>query len=180
MSTNKRYERYLKDKYDKPGKEYTNEIMLDISRASFVRENIKEDSGDFSEGFWDQEYLMPNGKIRIVESEMKDGKWFGMYWSPKQPFEFDDVDICYRKVKYIAHTHLVISTIKNYEDFVQYAFIVTRKAMDEALAAMGGCPIIKPTIYKPEGEPFFRTPVSKGRFVYKGLDGHWHFWHPTK
>lgn len=169
---NKRYNASMKDKYDGPGKIFAEEIMRDIVGATLITNNEKEDSGDFSDGFWDQNYELRNGETCIIEPEIKVDK--GGYWGEQhavygRPFKYDTVDIPYRKEKCIADFHMVIS------DNGKYAFIVSRKAMDRALVESGGQPKIKRTEYEPLGAPYFSTPVEKGRFVVKE-DGRWRIW----
>lgn len=160
----------LKAKHDSVGKKLAEEIMRDLVKAILITDNLKEDSGDFTDGFWDQKYRLPGGKEIKVEPEMKDEKWWGKQWSADRPFRYEEMDIPYRKQKNQAHLHIVISTCQ------KYAFLVTRAAMDQALKESGGTPKVKKTIYKPDGEPFFSTPVTKGYFAEKGSDGRWRRW----
>jgi hypothetical protein len=101
---------------------------------------------------------------------MKDEKWWGNQWSTTRPFRYEEMDIPYRKAKNQAHLHIVISTCKN------FAFMLSRDEMNAALEESGGVPKIKRTIYEPNGAAYFSTPVSRGRFVQKSSDGHWHKW----
>lgn len=167
---NKRFSPSLKEKHDVVGKTLAKEIMKDLVGAELITDNIKEDSGDFTDGFWDQKYRLPNGKEIKVEPEMKDEKWWGNQWSTTRPFRYDAMDIPYRKAKNQSHLHIVISTCKN------FAFLVTRDAMNDALVKSGGSPKIKRTIYEPQGAAYFSTPVEHGYFVEKGPDGRWHKW----
>jgi hypothetical protein len=167
---NKAFDPKLKEKHDGVGKALAEEIMRDMVGAKLITNNDKEDSGDFSDGFWDQKYQLPSGKEIKVEPEMKNSKWWGKQWSTTRPFRYEEIDIPHRKSKNQAQLHIVISTCR------KLAFLVTRKAMDEQLATAGGEPKVKKTIYEPDGAPYFSTPVSKGIFVEKGEDGHWHRW----
>lgn len=167
---NKRFSKSLKDKHDAVGKSLAVEIMRDIVGATLITDNIKEDSGDFTDGFWDQKYRLPNGKEIKVEPEMKDEKWWGNQWSTTRPFRYEEMDIPYRKAKNQAHLHIVISTCKN------FAFMLSRDEMNAALEQSGGVPKIKRTIYEPSGAAYFSTPVKRGRFVEKDADGRWHKW----
>lgn len=167
---NKRFDPKLKAAHDAIGKQLAVEIMRDMAGATLIENNDKEDSGDFSAGFWDQKYSLQNGQIIVVEPEMKDSKWWNISAShPDRPFDYSDIDIPYRKAKNKAGLHMVISTCR------QYAFLLTRKAMDEHLASCGGEPKIKKTIYEPHGAPYFSTPVSKGFFVAK-INDRWQRW----
>lgn len=170
---NKAFSLSLKEKHDVVGKTLASEIMRDLCNATLVTDNLKEDSGDFSEGFWDQKYSLPDGKEVKVEPEMKDQKWWGCEWSAERPFRYEDMDIPYRKVKNKAAIHMVISTCQ------RLAFVVTRQAMDKALEESGGSPKIKRTIYEPSGAPYFSTPVDRGFFVEKGEDNRWRRWKRT-
>lgn len=163
---NKSFSYSLKAKHDGVGKSIATEIMRDLVGGVLVRENIKEDSGDFTDGFWDQQYQLRSGKRIKVEPEMKDSKWWGKNFSETVPFKYDSMDIPFRKQKNQAHLHMVISTCQ------QFAFLVTRDAMNKALEESGGSPKIKKTIYEPEGAPYFSTPVEHGTFVEK-VDGRW-------
>lgn len=167
---NKRFSPSLKQKYDLLGKKLAAEIMQDIVKAKLITDNLKEDSGDFTDGFWDQKYRLPSGKELKVEPEMKDEKWWGNQWSSSRPFRYEDMDIPFRKAKNQAHLHIVISTCEN------FAFLLTRDAMNEALEESGGMPKIKKTIYEPNGAAYFSTPVNKGYFVYRKKDGRWAKW----
>lgn len=170
---NKAFSPSLKKKHDAIGKSLAAEILRDTARAVHVTDNHKEDNADFSDGFWDQLYRLPNGNNIKVEPEMKDEKWWGNQFSKERPFKYDSMDIPYRKAKNEAHLHIVISTCGT------FAFTVTRKAMDEALVKSGGVPKVKRTIYEHEGAPYFSTPVESGRFFQKGADGRWRAWkHP--
>lgn len=171
MHLNKRFNQSLKDQHDGNGKRLAAEIMRDLANATLLTDNKKEDAGDFSAGFWDQAYTLPSGKLVLVEPEMKDKKWWGPHFHADRPFRYDDVDIPYRKVKNSAHLHMVISTCNN------YAFLVTRKAMDAHLAESGGSPKFKKTMYESDPAPYFSTPVDKGFFVHKE-NGHWKRWIP--
>ena len=168
---NKKYCSKLKTLHDTVGKKLAQEIMNDMLKAKLITENTKEDRGDFTDGFWDQKYRLPKGEEVKVEPEMKDKKWWGNKWSTIRPFKYDTVDIPFRKKKNQADIHIVISTCNN------FAFLVTRCAMDKALEEeYGGTPIIKTTIYEPEGAPYYRTPVERGRFVWKDTNGRWHLY----
>ena len=172
---NKSYSHSLKLKHDAVGKALASEIMRDILGATLITDNIKEDAGDFSDGFWDQKYKLPikdkqQSKEIKVEPEMKDEKWWGNQWSTTRPFRYEEMDIPYRKAKNQAHLHIVISTCKN------FAFMLSRDEMNSALKESGGIPKIKKTIYEPNGAPYFSTPVNRGRFVQKSSDGRWHKW----
>lgn len=168
MSYNKRFSRQLCDKYDGKGKQIAEQIMKDVAGAKLSATNTAEEQGDFSQGFWDQKYLMGSGDSLLVESEMKNSKWWGKHHGELQPFKYGTMDIPFRKVKNKADVHIVISTCEN------YAFIVARKAMDKAIEE-GGAPKMKTTKYEPEGAYYFSTPVSKGRFVSRQEDGKWKF-----
>ena len=167
---NKRFSPSLKAKHDVIGKTLAQEIMRDLVGAELITDNLKEDAGDFTDGFWDQKYRLPSGKEIKVEPEMKDEKWWGNQWSTFRPFRYEEMDIPYRKAKNQSHLHIVISTCQN------FAFLVTRDAMNEALEKSGGVPKIKRTIYEPNGAPYFSTPVEYGYFVYKDCQGSWHKW----
>jgi hypothetical protein len=167
---NKRFSPSLKEKHDKVGKSLAVDIMRDVIGAQLITDNLKEDAGDFTDGFWDQKYRLPNGKEIKVEPEMKDEKWWGDQWSACRPFRYEEMDIPYRKAKNQAHLHIVISTCQ------KFAFLVSRDAMDKTLEESGGSPKIKRTIYEPQGAAYFSTPVNRGKFVQKREDGHWHFW----
>jgi hypothetical protein len=164
---NKAYSESNKRKYDNNGKRITEEILRDTANASLVGDNVKEDSGDFSDGFWDQKYKLKSGEEFKTESEMKDKKWWGKYYGKNVPFKYDTMDIPFRKAKNQAEVHFVISTCQ------QYAFSITRKSMDQAFNELGGKPKIKSTKNVPSGEPFFSTPVDRGRFFYKDGKGKW-------
>ena len=162
---NKRYDKNLGDKYDGPGKNLSIEIMHDVLNAELLKTNKEEDLATFKDGFWDLKFIK-NGKEIIVESEMKNEKWWGFdYGSP--PFKYKEMDIPFRKAKNKAGLHIVISTCKN------LAFMLLRKHMDQEFEKKGN-PTFKPTIYA-ENEPFFRTPVSRGKFVYRDKDNVWKF-----
>lgn len=167
---NKSFSPTLKDKYDSIGKKLAAEIMKDFVFAELITDNLKEDAGDFSDGFWDQKYLLRNGKTIKVEPEMKDEKWWGNQFSDLRPFRYEEMDIPYRKAKNQAELHIVISTCE------QFAFLVTRKAMNRYLEKSGGTPKIKRTKYEPQGAAYFSTPVSEGCFVQKSIDGKWKKW----
>lgn len=167
---NKAFSPSLKQKYDAKGKSLAVEIMRDILKAQLITDNIKEDSGDFSDGFWDQKYALPSGTEIKVEPEMKDEKWWGNQFSTERPFRYGEMDIPYRKAKNQASLHIVISTCEN------FAFLVTRVAMDRCLKNSGGSPKIKRTKYELQGAAYFSTPVTEGRFVQRGSDGRWHKW----
>jgi len=167
---NKAYSPALGKKHDANGKRLAVEIMRDLAGATLIEENTSEQAGDFSKGFWDQRYKLVNGTEVIVEPEMKDAKWWGEHFHAQRPFQYADVDIPYRKHKNKASIHLVISTDE------RYAFIVTRRAMDEHLAITGGQPKVKVTRWEPEGASYFSTPVDKGFFVKRGEDGRWRRW----
>ncbi len=168
--SNKFYSSRLKQKYDAIGKSLAKEIMRDLVGAKFISDNIKEDNGDFTDGFWDQKYTLPNGKEIKVEPEMKDEKWWGNQFSTERPFKYEEMDIPYRKAKNQSHVHIVISTCK------KFAFVVTRQDMDKSVEESGGKPKTKKTIYEPEGGEYFSIPVSKGKFLQKGPDGKWRKW----
>ena len=107
---NKSYSHSLKVKHDAVGKALASEIMRDILGATLITDNIKEDAGDFSDGFWDQKYKLPikdkqQSKEIKVEPEMKDEKWWGNQWSTTRPFRYEEMDIPYRKSKNQAHLH---------------------------------------------------------------------------
>jgi hypothetical protein len=131
---NKRFSLSLKQKHDAVGKTLAAEIMRDIVGAKLITDNLKEDAGDFTDGFWDQKYRLRSGKELKVEPEMKDEKWWGNQWSSSRPFRYEEMDIPFRKAKNQAHLHIVISTCKN------FAFLVTRDAMNETLEQAGGIP----------------------------------------
>lgn len=167
---NKAYDETLKEEHDPIGKSLAIEIMRDVIRAELITNNLKEDSGDFTDGFWDQKYRLSNGKEIKVEPEMKDKKWWGKQWSLSRPFKYETMDIPYRKNKNEAQLHIVISTCRN------FAFLVFRNSMDKAIVERGGKPKIKKTKYEPNGAPYFRTPVCYGRFVHRCKGGPWHRW----
>lgn len=167
---NKRFCPELKKKHDAVGKQLAQEIMRDILGAELITENTKEDQGDFTDGFWDQKYQLPNGKEIKVEPEMKDSKWWGDHFDNNRPFRYDSMDIPFRKAKNQAHLHIVISTCS------KYAFLLSRDEMNAALEESGGSPKIKRTIYEPNGGAYFSTPVGRGRFVEKNSKGNWCKW----
>jgi len=156
---NKRYCPKLKSLHDSNGKELAKEIMKDVLNAELITTNEKEDQGDFSDGFWDQKYRLPDGccveEIK-VEPEMKDAKWWGDKFSLARPFQYSTMDIPSRKEKNQSHLHIVISTCK------KYAFLVTRFAMNNS-----GPFKTKKTKYEPEGASYYNIPTKLGRFVKK-------------
>lgn len=166
---NKPYSAKLKERHDPVAKRISSQILKDVLKAELIRDNVSEDKGEFLEGFWDQEYLLKNGKKLKVEAEMKDGKWWGEGWSNERPFKYDSIDIPFRKSKNLSELHIVISTCGC------YAFLLLRKDMDRSLDLSGGVPKIKNTKYK-KNESYFTTPVSYGKFVYKNQDDCWKFW----
>lgn len=155
---NKAYDDKLKKKHDPVGKEITRQIMADVFGAQHVRDNLAEDAGNFSEGFWDQVYQLPDGRKFAVEPEIKDKKWFGEEFKAKKdwkwPFKYPTVDIPFRKAKNKAALFFVISSCQ------KYAIMVTRKAMDDSVK---DGPKIKNTIYM-KNEPFYS--VSLGNTVF--------------
>jgi hypothetical protein len=169
---NKTYDPTLKDKYDKIGKILSVQIMRDVIIAELITNNLKEDSGDFTGGIWDQKYRLRSGKEIKAEAEMKNKKWWNndLFWSKYPLFDYETMDIPYRKDKNEAQLHIVVSTCRN------FAFLVSRYAMDKAITETGGKPKMKKTIYEPDGGPYFSTPVSRGKFVYRCKDGLWHWW----
>jgi len=166
--SNKRFSRSLSEKHDPTGKRLAAEIMQDMFNATLVAENTKETSGDFSDGFWDHRYVLPNDLSLLVEPEMKDKKWWGD-WEKPYPFKYDDMDIPFRKKKNKADLFMVISTCE------KYAWIVWRGVVDKHLKETGGRPKNKVTIYEPDGGDYYSTPVNKGVFLQK-IDGKWHRW----
>lgn len=167
---NKAYNPRLKNKWDKVSKMLTEEVMCDLIGAAKVTDNEHEDRGDFSQGFWDQQYELPGTGTRIyVESEMKDEKWWGPGYglTGDGPFKYDTVDIPYRKAKNKAKLYMLFSTDG------KYGFVVTRKVMDAVIAENGVKK--KDTIYK-SGEDFYSIPTSQGFFVEKSPDGRWRRW----
>lgn len=162
---NKPFDEELKAKYDKLGKQYAIEIAKDIFGAKVVRENIKEDHADFSDGFWDLEFEKAGKKFK-VEPEIKVGHWDEQYAEfLNRPFEYRTMDIPFRKNKNIADYHMVI------DDNGKYGFVVARSEMNK-------CKVItKRTIYEPNGGPYFSIPVSLGFFVEK-VNGLWQRWEP--
>lgn len=169
---NKAYDPKLKKKYDPVGKTLTEEILRDLVGAKKITDNLKEDRGNFKDGFWDQRYELPTGQQILVESEMKNRKWWGEHHHPDRPFEYEDIDIPFRKEKNKSHLHIVISTCK------KFAFLLTRKAMNDHLESNNGEPKIKRTIYEPGGAPYFSTPVDRGIFVVN--NGKWKRWKKPK
>jgi hypothetical protein len=169
---NKTYDQTLKKKYDKIGKILSIPIMRDVLRSEHITDNLKEDSGDFTDGYWDQKYRFPSGKEIKTESETKDKKWWNndLFWLEYPLFDYETMDIPYRKNKNDAQLHIVISTCRN------FAFLVSRYAMDKAIAENGGKPKIKETIHEPDGAPYFSTPVCYGKFVYRCKNGPWRWW----
>jgi hypothetical protein len=168
IMSNKKYSATLKDKYDGISKKITNDILFDVAKAKLVTNNVKEDSGDFSEGFWDQKYQLPKGDIIIVESEMKDKKWWGSHWG-SSPFKYDTMDIPFRKSKNKANLFVVISTCES------YAWLVNREVVEKHLQESGGKPKNKKTIYEPDGGDYYSTPTNKGLFVCN-INGKWKRW----
>ena len=168
---NKRDDPLLKKEYDEEGKRITSEIMKDVAKAELVTDNLHEDAGNFSQGCWDQQYKMPNNKLILVESEMKNKKWWGENHIPSlgRPFMYDTIDIPFRKQKNKAELFLVISTCG------EWAFLLTRKNMIEHFEANGSVPKCKKTIWEPSGGHYFSTPVEKGFFVRK-VNGKWKRW----
>ena len=164
---NKRYDPKLKDEYDGRGKNLSIEIMRDVVKAELPQINKEEDLGTFKDGFWDLRFIKKNGKEIIVESEMKNEKWWGFDYG-SFPFKYETMDIPFRKDKNKAELHIVISTCEN------LAFMLLRKHMDQEFKKKG-VPIFKPTIYA-KNEPFFRTPVSRGKFVHRDKDNIWKFY----
>lgn len=168
---NKRYDPLLKQEYDEDGKRLTNEILKDVAKATLITDNLHEDAGNFSKGCWDQQYQMPNGKMILVESEMKNRKWWGESNIPLfgRPFMYESIDIPFRKQKNKAELFLVISTCG------EWAFVLTRKNMMDHFEATGAKPKCKRTIHEPYGGDYFSTPVDKGFFVRK-VNGKWRRW----
>lgn len=163
---NKRFDRSLSDRYDSIGKKLAIEIMSDLTGGKIVTENTKETSGNFTDGFWDQMYELPNGTRLLVEPEMKDAKWWGLTWDASRPFRYNTMDIPFRKKKNKADIFMVISTCEC------FAWVVHRKVIDNHFQETGGKPKVKRTIYEPEGAEYYSTPVEKGIFVCK-KDGKW-------
>lgn len=166
---NKAYNPNLKRKYDQVGKNFAKEIMNDCFRAEHIRDNEAEDSGDFSEGFWDQIYRLSDKREIAIEPEIKDKKWFGEHFIKdgwRWPFKYPTIDIPYRKNKNKATLHMVISSCGN------HAVLVTRKAMNESVEQNG--PKVKKTIWEPNGAPYYSVPLGKSRFVFKDkTTGRW-------
>lgn len=166
---NKAFDPSLKNKHDGVAKTLTEQIMKDLFGAKKVTDNVKEDEGKFTDGFWDQKYTMPSGTDVLVEAEMKDEKWWGASFGPDKPFKYSDMDIPFRKSKNKSNVFAVLSTCRT------YGWMVTRKAMKEHFESSGSQPKIKKTIYEPSGAPYYSTPVEKGKFIcFK--DGRWRMW----
>ena len=166
---NKRFDPALKKKFDGPWKRLAAEILRDLVGATLITDNLKEDSGDFSAGFWDQKYCLKNGATLIVEPEMKDQKWWGLGWDDARPFKYDTMDIPFRKKKNKADLFMVISTCET------YVWLVDRDVIVKHLEETGGKPKVKYTIYEPEGGEYYSTPVNKGIFAHK-VNGRWYKW----
>ena len=169
---NKRYSPALKDKYDGVGKRLAKEILRDLVGATLITDNHKEDSGDFTAGFWDQKYQLPKGGMLVVEPEMKDSKWWGLEFASAKfpwPFKYDTMDIPFRKAKNKADLFIVISTCE------QFAWLVDRDVIEKHLQESGGKPKIKVTIYEPSGGSYYSTPVGKGIFTQR-VNGKWCKW----
>jgi hypothetical protein len=162
--TNKRYNDELKKKYDTVGKSCCQKILRDLTDAELLAENHMEDMGKFSEGFWDQMYRLPCGKKIIVESEIKDCKWWGYMWNHPWPFMYDTVDVPFRKNKNLASLFVVISSN------LDFAFIMTKQSMTDSLKFSGGRAKWKRTIYEPNGAYYFSVSVESGYFVKKVKD----------
>lgn len=165
-SLNKKFSKALCDKYDPMGKAHTIKIMEDVKGAKLIAENEGEEKQDFSEGYWDQQYELPDGTQVYVESEMKDAKWWGEHWGSEEvPFRWDTMDIPFRKVKNKSELHVLISMCG------EYGFIVTRQKMNEAVEHNGG-PKFKTTKYEPDGGFYFNPPIEDGEFIHL-RDGKW-------
>lgn len=164
---NKKYNASLKEQYDQTGKNVTKQIMWDCLRSEHVCDNELEDSGDFSDGFWDQIYRLPGDKLIAIESEVKDQKWFGKEFIRKNwkyPFKYDSVDIPYRKKKNKATLFFVISSCEN------YAILVSKKSMEDS--AKDG-PKIKRTKWEPKGAPYYSVGLDNTKFVVKKNEKWW-------
>lgn len=166
--SNKRFSPEMKKKFDPQGKRLATEILRDLVGAMLITDNLKEDSGDFSAGFWDQKYRLKDGTELVVEPEMKDKKWWGLGWND-YPFKYDTMDIPFRKKKNKADLFMVISTCE------KYAWLVDRDVIMKHLEVTGGKPKVKSTIYEPEGGEYYSTPVTKGIFAHR-VNGRWCKW----
>lgn len=122
MAGNKRFSKALCDKYDKPVKDELERLMADVHGATFIRNNIGEETKKFNEGFWDQEYKLANNHKVLVEGEAKDQQWW--VGTQKRPFKYDTMHIPWRKMKNSSRYFFLFSTK------FDYAFLVTRKAID--------------------------------------------------
>jgi hypothetical protein len=164
---NKRFCKALCEEHDGLGKSLATDIMRDVFSAELVTNNEKEESGEFTDGFWDQMYKFPNETLIKVEPEMKNGKWFGDKWLNENhlwPFQYQSIDIPYRKKKNQAKLHIVISKCE------EYACLVSRKAMDQSIEESGVK--IKKTCYEPNGGSYFSVPCDRVVFLVK-KDGKW-------
>lgn len=187
--TNKRYSQETKKVYDPISKEITKEIMGDVCKAKFLRENLEEDAGSSKDGYWDQEYIHKENII-IVEAEMKNGIWFGENHGNDCPFKYTGVDIPLRKDKNKSQLYFVISYFgdikkalrgeENYmldviETKTHYAFACTRKALQTAGRAK------KPCSNNKEGEfdYFYRVNVENGLFLMRRPWQKWELWQPN-
>jgi hypothetical protein len=96
--------------------------MRDVVIAELITNNLKEDSGDFTGGIWDQKYRLRSGKEVKAEAEMKNKKWWNndLFWLKHPLFDYETMDIPYRKDKNEAQLHIVVSTCRN------FAFLVSR------------------------------------------------------
>lgn len=162
--------------------------MRDLFGATLLRNNEAEDKGQFTDGFWDQEYQRPasspsdSPKPVFVESEMKDGKWWGrgyaIRWEngvpvangPGVPFKYDTVDIPYRKVKNKAKIYFLFDM----DEAEGLGCFVTRKAMDEMIEKNGG-PKRKIAKGEDDGGEYFSIPVEKVQFIERGPNGKWRY-----
>lgn len=151
---NKGFSKDLCDKNDGKAKTIATAIMRDIYEADCIGKNIGEENKTFSDGFWDLKFSK-NGKIKIVEAEMKSEKFWDKENKP-YPFRFSEMDIPLRKKKNRSDYFLVISTDES------YAFGITsfnlRKHAKE---------INKVTIYEHNGGDYYRVNLRYGKFFHK-------------
>ena len=107
--TSKEFSRELYSRYDKLAKVIADEIMVSCFGAKLRRENIEEGK-TYREGCWDLEYEK-NGKTKLIESEIKDKKFFNVPSSCKKGlFRFKTLDIPSRKIKNKADYFFIISS----------------------------------------------------------------------
>lgn len=171
---NKPFDEDKKLKYDPLGKSYLVEIMLDWLGTRLVRNNSKEDSADFTDGFWDGQFILDDGTVFLAEVEVKDDTkskkekniaWWGEDLHPLRPFRYSTMDIPRRKDKNSAD----IFVLANPEGTLAWACF--RNVVLNAKVK------IKPTIHEPNGGPYFTIPVNEGAFLCK-VNGRWQGWKP--